>query len=226
MLSGCLDRLRRRLTGPSGQQHLEPGVQVRAVGLGDAQQLPDHPERQRIGVSLDEIDRGAGAGAVELIEEVVGDVPHGLLQRGDPGRHEGPGYQPPQPGVVGRVDVEHVPRELRPGQALGHDIAILFERGEHVLGDAGVAQRLAGCVVAEHDPGRMTVGEAHPLHRAPGPGLGEVTERVVADRRLPAAPGGQGVSHRRPRAGSPCRAGRAGRCGRRRRCRRRPAVRR
>jgi hypothetical protein len=48
-------------------------------------------------------------------------------------------------------------------------------------GDAGVVERLPGCVVAEHDPGRVTVGETHPLHRAPGPSFGEVTERVIAD---------------------------------------------
>jgi hypothetical protein len=51
-----------------------------------------------------------------------------------------------------------VPRELRPGQALSHDIAVVFESGEHVLGDARVVERLAGGVVAEHHPRRVTVG--------------------------------------------------------------------
>ena len=45
----------------------------------------------------------------ELVEEAAGDRPDGRLECGDPGRHEGPGHQPPQPGVVGRVDIEHVP---------------------------------------------------------------------------------------------------------------------
>jgi hypothetical protein len=143
-------------------------VQARAVGFGDAQQLADHPERQGMGVPLDEIDGGAGTGGVQLIEKAAGDVPDGRLERGDPGRCKGPGHQPPQPGVVGRVDVEHVPGELRSRQAPGHDIAVSLQRGEHVLGDARVAQRLPGCVVAEHDPGPVTVGQAHLLHRALG----------------------------------------------------------
>ena len=145
-------------------------MQGRAVGWGDAQQLADHRERQRVGVSLDEVDGAIRAGLVQFVEEVAGDRPDGRLERGDPGRREGPGHQPPQSGVVGRVDVEHVPGELRPGQALGHDIAVVFERGEHVLGDARVVERLAGCVVPEYNPRRVTVGQAYPLHRAPGPG--------------------------------------------------------
>ena len=80
----------RWLTGPPGQQHLEPGVQARAVGRGDTQQFADHPERQRVGISLDEVDGGARASGVQLVEEVAGDRPDGRLQRGDPGRHEGP----------------------------------------------------------------------------------------------------------------------------------------
>ncbi len=49
----CLHGLRRRIPGPPGQQHLEPGVQARAVGRGDAKQFTDHSERQRVTVSLD-----------------------------------------------------------------------------------------------------------------------------------------------------------------------------
>jgi len=84
-------------------------VQRRAVGWGDAQQLADHPERQRIGVSLDEIDDAIRAGVVQFVEEIVGDAPDSRFERADPGRHEGPGHQPAQPGVVRWVDVEHVP---------------------------------------------------------------------------------------------------------------------
>jgi hypothetical protein len=105
----CLDGLRRRVAGPPGQQHLEPGVQARAVPCRDAQQFTDHPERQGEGISLDEVDNGARACGVEPVEEAVGDRPDGRLQRGDPSGHERPGYKPPQPGVVRWVDVEHVP---------------------------------------------------------------------------------------------------------------------
>ena len=43
----------------------------------------------------------------------------------------------PQPGVVRRVDAEHVPGERRTGQPLGEDRSVERQRGMHVLGQVG-----------------------------------------------------------------------------------------
>ena len=47
------------------------------------------------------------------------------------------GDEPAQPGVIGRVDVQHVAGEGGAGQALGDDLGVVGQGGEHVLGDAG-----------------------------------------------------------------------------------------
>ena len=40
------------------------------------------------------------------------------------------------------------------------------ERGVHVLGEPGVVERLAGLVVADHQPGVVAVGQSDVVHRA------------------------------------------------------------
>ena len=42
--------------------------------IGIAEQLADHPERQRMGEALDQIDDGVGPAARELVEQLVGDA--------------------------------------------------------------------------------------------------------------------------------------------------------
>ena len=57
----------------------------------------------------------------DLVEKVVDDRLHVGAQGLDPSRRESCRHEPPQPGVIGRVDGEHVPGEVRSGKALGHD---------------------------------------------------------------------------------------------------------
>jgi len=81
----------------------------REVGFAEAShvynELFDGVHPSAIARPVNASDVAAGA---RPERHVAGDRPDRRLQRGDPARHEGPGHQPPQPGVVGRVDVEHV----------------------------------------------------------------------------------------------------------------------
>jgi hypothetical protein len=54
----------------------------------------------------------------EVVQEVGRDLPDARLERIQPGLGERLRGQPSQAGVVGRVDTEHVPREVRSGQPL------------------------------------------------------------------------------------------------------------
>ena len=119
------------------------------------------------------------------------------LERRDARGRERPGDEAPQPGVVRRVDGEHVPGERRAGQPLVDDVGVGVHRGEHVLGEAGVAERLAGGAVADDEPGVVTVAEADGVHRAPLAHRGEERVRVVLDVVGPGAPGDQRLRHRR-----------------------------
>ena len=56
--------------------------------------------------------------------------------------------QTAEPGVIGRVDAEHMPGERRAGQALGDHAAVRRHGRMHVLGQPRVFQRGAGLLVA------------------------------------------------------------------------------
>ena len=104
-------------------------------------------------------------------------------------RAERAGGQPAEPRVVGWVDAEHVAREGRTGQPLGHDGAVAGERREHVLGQVRVVQGLARRGVPDDEEGAMAVGQGHVVH---GPRLAhpvEELERVVAVVVAPAVEG-------------------------------------
>ena len=101
--------------GGGRQQGGEPGAELGPVRLGDAEQLADHGEREREGEPRDQVDHGGVAAAVQLVEQVVDDGLDAGPQRGDPGAAERGRGQPAQPGVVGRVDAEHVPGERGAG---------------------------------------------------------------------------------------------------------------
>jgi hypothetical protein len=86
------------------------------------------------------------------------------------GRHPWPAEcsrgQPAQPGVVGRVDAEHVPGEGGTGQALGDHRPVAGECGVHVLGQGGVAEGGLGLLVADDEPRAVPVGQRDLVHRA------------------------------------------------------------
>ena len=139
----------------------------------------------------DEVDDGTRP--LEVVEQLVGDALDGRLERSDARRRERPGDEPAQAGVVGRIDGEHVPGERRAGQPLVDDVGIGVHRREHVLGQAGVHERLAGGVVADDEPGVVAVAQADVVHRAPLAHRLEVRVRVVLDV----------VGPRRPRSAAP-----------------------
>ena len=152
---------------PHGRsKRAEPVVELWPARLGHAEQRADDPKGQRMREALDEVDDRLGSVGVEVVEQVVGDGLDRGFERRDPGRKEGLGDEATQPGVVRRVHVEHVAGELRSGQAARHHVRIIRERGDHVLRDPPVVQRLAGGVVAQDDPRVVPVGEPHRLHGA------------------------------------------------------------
>ena len=132
--------------------------------------------------------------SVQLVEQAVDDRLDARPQRGDPRPAERGRGQPAQPGVVGRVDAEHVPGERGAGQALGDHRAVAGERGVHVLGQPRVVER-GPCLGVSHDePRSLAVGQRDLVHRPVGPDLREQRERVVA---VVVAPRGRAPDHAR-----------------------------
>ena len=108
----------RRKSGsrPAGQR-VRPLLEALLVGHGNAQEIADDPDGQRVGEGLDEIDL---AGLEGGIEQLVDDLLGAVAQRLDhPGR-ERLGDESPQPGVVRWVAEEegaHLPHGLLPSRS-------------------------------------------------------------------------------------------------------------
>jgi hypothetical protein len=125
-----------------------------AVPGCDAEQFADHGDGQRNGELLEEVEPVAG----ELVEQRVGD-----LFDPRPQSFDGPGGERlvdelPQPGVVGRIGVEHVRARGRrdprpPGVGPGFPQPRIGERGPR-LGVAG------------DDPADLPVGKTDAVHAA------------------------------------------------------------
>ena len=115
----------------------------------------------------------------------VDDRLHPRPQRLDAADGERSGDEATQAGVIGRIDVEHVASERRPGKALRDDLGAGGERGLHVLGEPRVVQRGPSLVVADHQPRRMTVGQRHRMHRTTRANLREQAETGRPGRRRP-----------------------------------------
>ena len=162
------------------------------VCFRDAEELADHGERQREGEALDQVDDNVAA-RLEVVKQPVGDRLDAWPEGGDPRPAECSRGQPAQPGVVGRVDAEHVPGEGGAGQSLGDHRPVAGERGVHVLGQAGVAERGLGLLVPDDQPGAVPVGQRDLVHRTVRLDLREQRVRVVS---VVAAPRVQGrVTH-------------------------------
>jgi hypothetical protein len=173
------DCLGRRLgRGRRGEQRGKPAPQLTLVRFRDAEQLADHRERQRKGEALNQVhDRVAAR--IKVVQQPVDDRLNARPQRLDPWPAECARGQPAQPGMVGRVDAEHVPGEGRAGQAFGDHRAVTGECGVHVLRQVGVAESGLRLLVADDQPGRVPVSKRDLVHRAVGLNLCEQRERVV-----------------------------------------------
>ena len=154
----------------------------------DTEQLADDSERQRVGEAGAQVNDSVGPLGGEAIEELVSETLDRRSRSRHPRRPECRRHQPAETPMVGCVHGQHVVGELGAGQSLGHQVGILVQRGDHVLGQALVAERLSGGVVAEHHPGAVAIGQPDVLHWAAAPRLGEGRERVVTDGVVPRAP--------------------------------------
>ena len=117
-------------------------------------------------------------GGISYTNDVAGLDPR--PQGRDPRPAERGRGQPAQPGVVGRVDAEHVPGEGGTGQALGDHRAVTGKCGVHVLGQAGVVERGLGLLVADDQPRAVPIGQRDLVHRAVRLDAGEQRVRVVS----------------------------------------------
>ena len=102
--------------GPRRQERLEPLVEHAPILCRDTEQFADHAERERVGEAGDEVDDGvrslrlqsdSSSSAVCWID--------GFAARPSRDGTNARRDQLAQAGVIGRVDVQHVPGERRTG---------------------------------------------------------------------------------------------------------------
>jgi hypothetical protein len=161
-----------------------PGSQRRAVRRGYPQKLCDHGDRQRLGDGRDEVSTALPD---QVRGQPVGEGRHDRAQRLHPARGERGRHQPPQPGVVGRLAVEHpvadhVPerRQVRwvvrpPEVRVGRLVQVRTS-------EPAVAQQRVHVVVARDQPlvGRLEVPDRRLLTQLRVGGV-----RVGDERRRP-----------------------------------------
>ena len=144
----------------------------------DAEQFADHGEWQRESEALDQVDDGIAA-CLEVVQQPVDDRLDMRPKGRNPGPAEGSQGQPAQPGMVGRVDAEHVPGEGGTGQALGDHRPVAGECGVHVLGQGGMVESGLRLLVADDQPRAVPVGQRDLVHRAVRLDLREQRVRVI-----------------------------------------------
>ena len=143
--------------------------------VGHAQHLGDDGRRDGQGVVADEVHAPPPCGRGEqFVGQRLDAAAHLLDQAG----RERPMHQGPQPRVVGRVEVEHVPLE-RPEHA--RDPGLLGgllggQGGRLVLDEAFVLQDRRHVVVAGDEPGRLPVRQGHAVDRGSRRGGGRRTD--------------------------------------------------
>ena len=145
-LVGRRERLERR------DERVRPVAQLQAVGLRHAEHLGDHRERERERQVGDHVHLAAGGGGVE---HPVHERLHVGEQLLDAPRRERLADEPPDPGVVGRVDVEDRPRAaVAPLDPRGGEHLLTPVVGAVLLVDrqARVAQQPGAVVVAGEGP--------------------------------------------------------------------------
>ncbi len=158
-------------------------MEVGAVGGRDAEELADDGDGQREGVGAHEIRAVGGAAFAgapvdsgHVVEELGADVLDARAQTRDTACGEFAGDEGAEPGVVGRVGLEHVEAD--------RETAVVLELGRvpDVVAQPRVGESLAHGVVPEHHPDRLAAGHLHPVHRAllaqglvGGVGIGEKT---------------------------------------------------
>ncbi len=133
-------------------------AELRAVQLGHAQQLADHRDRQRVREGVHQVGPAARQ---HRVEQFVGDLLDPRLQFLHAARGEGARDQRAQPGVLGRVGDQQVLADEPFVEELQADPG-------GVLGQARVAERRAGLLVADDEP-CLVMGvdsrQPHPVHR-------------------------------------------------------------
>ena len=193
--------LRVRVVGlgcGGGEQPVQLVTEAGTVWFGHTQELADDREREGKRELGDEINRRVRPLGGNLVKQVIDDGLDVRTHRLDSVRREGCRYEPPQPSVVGLVDVEHVPGERRAGQTFGHDVAADCERGTHVLREPLVIERGVRRLVMDDQPSLVAVHQRDPMHRPELPDLGEQGKRGVL---VISTPRRKGVVERRHHRG-------------------------
>ena len=107
--------------GAGGHEHGGEGAaERRSDPFGHPEQLADDLEGQREGVGGDQVDHCVGPGGGDGVEMFVHQAAHPRFERLHSTHREGTGHQAPEPGVIRRVDGQHVPGVGRTRQPLGH----------------------------------------------------------------------------------------------------------
>ena len=99
---------------PSGARRVRNHPEACAFRLRDPEQLADHRERHRERVPGHQVDDPLAHR--QVVEQAAHDRADPFLQSVHPPSGERRGHHPAQPGVVGRVDGEHVPGQRRAGR--------------------------------------------------------------------------------------------------------------
>jgi hypothetical protein len=168
VLRGVLDHLGR----VAGADQLDrPLLESLAVLERDAEDVADDHDRQRLGVLGDQVDV---VPALELGQVVVDELLDPRPERLHPAQREGLADQRAQPGVPGRVAVQHVLGQLVVEAHVG--LLVLDVRpgvaGEHlvhppaVLAHPRVLEQRADVGVPGDEPDVGAVREDHVMHTA------------------------------------------------------------
>jgi hypothetical protein len=163
------------------------------VRVRHAEQLADQQRRHGLGERHQQIRRRAVAlHRVELLGRALLDP---LGQPAHPADREAPGEQPPEPGVLRRVEPGHVSRRGR--RHLRKPAGERVVRELVARAEPAVAEDRADHVVARREPADVPVRVGHPGHRAFGAQARQLGRRIErAPGRAGHGQGGDRLDHR------------------------------